>query len=57
MGGARRCRLSFSQTWRAFRQVRSFRRKSQSRAYNDLTVQGIVSGYRPFPDEEGTESS
>jgi hypothetical protein len=54
---ARRARFPvlFSQMWGAFQQVRPFRRKSQNHAHNDLTVQGIASGYRPFPDEEGTE--
>lgn len=56
MAGAERSVAEFSQTWRGFGQVGPFRRNAQSCGHNDLSVQEIASGCRPFPDEEGTES-
>lgn len=49
-------RLGFSQTSPVFPQVRLFRRNLAFWGYNPLKGQGIASGSRDFPDEEGTES-
>lgn len=45
----------FSQTYPDFEQTRCFRRNSQLRRYNALKAQEIASGFKHFPDEEGTE--
>ena len=47
--------FGFSQTSRVFGQVRPFRRNLVRLGYNPLTAQGLASGSRDFPNEEGTE--
>ena len=48
-------RSGFSQTSSDLEQTRYFRGNPGIRRYNSLKAKAIASGFKHFPDEEGTE--